>query len=345
MKVLLTHAQFAPDFAGGGEYDTLRIAQHLMNRGVHVRVLTTGQPEMTSFEGIETIRMPMHRYRMNFTVRRVMELAQDVDLIQTFNYHACLASQRAGKRLGKPVVCIVLAVFHRMWRQMRGPLLGRACTAWERFILTRDFSRLVFISEYSRQLGLLHGVSSDRSVVHTPGIEHEDFRPAAEKEDLVLFVGKLEARKGILETLSAARALPDVRFQVVGWGPEAEHLRSKAPANVEFLGFLTGAPLRAAFARASIFLLPSRVEGLPVVFRQAMASGCAIICTLPFEFEGVQLSSLSPEGLVQAIRQLWSAKEQTLAMGRQNVRLSQEYSWDLFTSSLLATYDQVLRER
>ena len=114
---------------------------------------------------------------------------------------------------------------------------------------------------------------------------------------------------------------------------------------MELLGFLTGAPLREVFARASIFLLPSRAEGLPVVLREAMASGCAIICTLPFEFEGVRLSSVSTEGLVQAIRRLWSAKEATRKMGQRNLQQAQAYTWDRFTTSLISVYEDVLRGR
>src|SRR5262245_29689879 len=115
MKVLLTHHYFPPVFAGGGEYVALEIARGLMQRGVDIRVLTTGDPKITEYERIPTERVPVHRYGFNFYYRRIREMARDVDLIQTFNYHACLPSLRAGKRLGKPVVCSILSLWSKEW--------------------------------------------------------------------------------------------------------------------------------------------------------------------------------------------------------------------------------------
>src|SRR5580693_4467204 len=59
MKVLLTHHYFPPDFAGGGEYVVLETARGLLQRGVDVRVLTTGDPRITEYEGIPTVRLPI----------------------------------------------------------------------------------------------------------------------------------------------------------------------------------------------------------------------------------------------------------------------------------------------
>lgn len=341
-NVLLTHERFLPDFAGGGEYIVYKTAQHLRSKGVRVRVLTTGEPGRTSYEGIETIRLPMHRYHLNLAVRQIARL-HDVDLIQTFNYHACLPSLLAGKWLRKPVVCLILGLFHEAWKAMRGPLVGRAFMQWEKFLLTRDFARVIFLSEYSRALGIALGVDSARSIVNSPGIDLHAYQSAAEKEDVVLFVGKLEARKGIDDVLAVARALPQVRFRVIGWGPQEAMVRSMAAPNVELAPFAKGKKLQHAFASARIFLFPS-AETFGLALLEAMASGCAVISTVPLEFAGVLVPTGDHETLVAAVRRLWSNREETRRMGQRNVELAREYTWERYTTSLLATYQEVLQE-
>ena len=66
MKVLITHEKFMPDFAGGGEKLVYEMAKNLQRKGVDVKVLTTGNPKITEYDGIPTIRLPINRFLMNF---------------------------------------------------------------------------------------------------------------------------------------------------------------------------------------------------------------------------------------------------------------------------------------
>ncbi len=342
MKVLFTHELFPPDFAGGGEAFVLEAAQQLQRIGADVRVLTTGDPTIREFEGVPTTRMPVHRYRMNFAVAEIIRHARDVDLIQTFNFHACLPSLLAARWLRKPVVLFVLGVYADTWLEMKGARIGRLYIAWERFLFTRGFSRVAFMSEHSRGMGIALGIPASRTVLARMGLHHEQFSPNEEKDVPVLFVGKFEVRKGVWEVLAVAKALPDVRIRMVGWGPEEEALRREAPPNVEFVGVVKGPDLAREYARASIFLLPSRAEGSPVALNEAMASGCAVVCTLPFEYAGAQLSPGDVTGLATAVRQLASNPQEAHALGARNVELARGRSWEVFAKTMHATYREVL---
>ena len=342
MRVLLTHERFAPDFAGGGEYVALEIAKKLIAEGIDVRVLTTGDPRVTEFQGVPTVRLPIHRYRFNLAVRPIESMARDVDIIHTFNYHACWPSLRAARRAGKPIVCMTMGLFRDAWISMRGPISGRAWMAWERFLLTRPYDKTLFPSDYSRDDGVELGVQPDRALVNPPGIALEDYAPAEPKEDAILFVGKLDVRKGIHELLAAAWELPDARFRIMGWGDREAALRRDAPPNVTFLPFERGEKLRAAFARARIFLAPSKAETFGIALIEAMASGCAIVSTIPLPYEGIRLQTGARDEIISAVRRLWSNRELTERMGRRNVELSRQYTWDRHAKTLVSLYHDLI---
>ena len=342
MKVLLTHHYFPPDFAGGGEYVVLETARGLMRRGVEVQVLTTGDPSIREYEGVPTRRLPIHRYAFNFAFRQILEMARGVDLIQTFNYHACLPSLAAGKRLNKPVVCFILGLCQDAWNHLRTPVFGPLWSAWERHIITRDFTRVVFASEHSRKIGVTMGVREGRALVNCPGIALDNYAPAPEKEDAVFFSGRLDGRRGLDNVLETARALPQVRFRVMGWGPLEKKLGGIAPSNVEVVPFERGEPLQRAFARARIFFLPSRAETFGIALVEAMASGCAVVSSAPVPFEGIRISPNDRDGMVEAVRTLWDDRETSARMGRNNRVLAQQYNWDRYTATTLDTYSRVL---
>jgi glycosyltransferase involved in cell wall biosynthesis len=342
MKVLLTHHYFPPDFAGGGEYVVMKTARGLLERGIDVQVLTTGDPRITEYEGIPTVRLPIHRYAFNLAYSKIRDMARGVDLIQTFNYHACLPSLQAGRQLGKPVVCGILGLCRDAWNNLRTPLFGPVWSAWEKYILTRDFSRVMFFSDSCCDQAAAMGVPAWRSAVNCPGIDLDAYSPAPVKDDVVFFSGRLDGRRGVDNVLATARALPDVQFRMMGWGPSEAKIRKTAPANVEMLKFERGQPLSRAFGKARIFFLPTRAETFGLALVEAMASGCAVISSVDLGFEGVRIRPDDHDGMVQAVRTLWDDRHATARMGHLNVALAQQYNWDRYTERLLTTYSQVL---
>lgn len=344
MKVLLTHQHFFPDFAGGGEYVVFETARHLMRKGIDVRVLTTGDPRIESHESVPTIRLPIHHYRLNWAVRPIAKLAREADLVHTFNYHAALPSRIAGWWTGTPVVCTVLGLFEAAWKEMWGPLWGRGAMAWERFLLRRRYARVLFLSEFSRRRGIALGCPESKALVHTPGIDPDEFDPAHEREDTVLFAGKLERRKGVYDVLRVAEALPEVRFVMLGWGPEEEALKRRAPENL-WIGMQSHrSELIEAFGRARIFFLPSYAETLGVVLLEAMASGCAVVSSIPMDYEGRTVAAGDVPAMIEAIRELWKNPDQADRLGARNVERARAYTADRYVSGLLETYRTVLDE-
>jgi len=129
--------------------------------------------------------------------------------------------------------------------------------------------------------------------------------PRVEREDkAILFIGWLTVSKG-LDVLADAmcilwKEMPEIRLILVGQMPNRETnvfwdwetgeplARKDMPAIlrnllqtgcVEHHPVLLGQDKAEAFARATLFVLPSRSEGMSMAVLEAMASGCPVITT------------------------------------------------------------------
>ncbi|MEP6835247.1 MAG: glycosyltransferase [Gemmatimonas sp.] len=92
----------------------------------------------------------------------------------------------------------------------------------------------------------------------------------------VLFVGRLNAQKGVTNLLDAFARIPDpnVPLQIVGDGPDELLLKAKAAAlgiahRVTWFGALKQPELVPLYQRAAVVAMPSRDEGLGLVAVEA----------------------------------------------------------------------------
>jgi len=345
LKILLTHERFPPDFAGGGEYVVLETARSLIRRGADIQVLTTGDPSIRCYEGVPTKRLAIHRYRMNFVADEIAEAARPCDLILTFNYHACLASLAAARRTNKPVVCTIMGLYQKAWIEMKGYVLGLMWMLLERYQVTRGFDRLLFPSNEALELGVRLGAPRARSLVNFPGIEWPPADLNVDREDVVLFSGKFDVRKGILDLFEVARRLPQVRFRLVCWGEQEGFFRKQAPVNVEFVRFERGRPLQEAFARARIFFMPSHAETFGLALVEAMAAGCAIVSTLPLKFRGVRTEPSDCDAMTQAVSHLWEDRALCQRWGDENRQLASQYTWERNADTVLSVCHEILGQK
>jgi glycosyltransferase involved in cell wall biosynthesis len=99
-----------------------------------------------------------------------------------------------------------------------------------------------------------------------------------------LFCGQMIARKGVDYLLAAfARLGESAHLLLVGREAELPALLAPLPARVreriEYAGFQAPEELPRFFARADVFVLPSRYDGWGVVVNQALGAGLPIICS------------------------------------------------------------------
>ena len=107
------------------------------------------------------------------------------------------------------------------------------------------------------------------------------------KPNLVLFLGRLEAEKGIydlLEAVAAVRAnVPDLRLVCAGEGDRigvARYAERLGIADaVKFTGWVGPSGKRALLEHAAVFALPSYKEALPASLIEAMGAGIPVIAS------------------------------------------------------------------
>jgi phosphatidyl-myo-inositol alpha-mannosyltransferase len=151
---------------------------------------------------------------------------------------------------------------------------------------------VIFASEVQRELHPIAKLSTPVAVL-SPCTDlrrfAEDAQPIERYRDgrlNILFLGRLEARKGAMKLLQAYAGLRrsglPVRLLFAGDGPERAALerfvRDRGVADVVFLGRIEQADVACCYATCDIFCAPSLyAEGFGIVLAEAMASGKPIV--------------------------------------------------------------------
>ncbi len=198
------------------------------------------------------------------------------------------------------------------------------------------------------------------------GVDIDRFRkavPIARWQDgtrNLLFVGRHEPRKGLLELLKAFRILRktgcDCRLLVVGTGPLQREARryvaTRRLKGVEFLGRVSDEEKAQLFRTADIYVSPATGgESFGIVLLEAMAAGTPIVASDIHGYKGVVrrgqeallVAPRQPKLIAAAAAQLLSNDELREAMGAAGVKRAQEFSWERVTAKVDDYYGVVIR--
>jgi len=242
---------------------------------------------------------------------------------------------------------------------------GRLGNALKRFVLRRVDSCSANSQYTSRQVNLL---SPQLNVEIIPmGVDPVSF--STEKKvtvrktlgidgEFLLFVGRLVPEKGPLYLLKALplvlERFPRAQLVLAGGGTQRQELERLAEDlsithAVRFLGRIPHRELACYYSAADVFVGPSLVEGLGIVFLEAAASGLPIVGSrvggvtdiLIDGITGIEVEPANSRQLAEAIIHLLDNSElrRTLAnTARQHVE--QHFTW----RQVALCYDRLLRE-
>ena len=177
---------------------------------------------------------------------------------------------------------------------------------------------------------------------------------------LLLFVGRLEPRKGLDVLVRAWLRLrtrrPDVRLCVMGEGPERQRCQQVVPPalrpEVLFVGSVHESEKSRYHASADVYVAPNLGgESFGIVLLEAMAAGLPVVASDIPGFRSVMADGregrLVPPGdaaaLATALDALLVNDKLRRAMAAEGRRRAREYDWSVVTRQLIDVYHHVIR--
>jgi phosphatidylinositol alpha-1,6-mannosyltransferase len=176
---------------------------------------------------------------------------------------------------------------------------------------------------------------------------------------VLLSVGRLVPRKGfdaVLRSVAAlARKFPNLRYILIGDGPERQHLQDEAAAlgileRVLMLGRADDAMKWAAYDRCDLFVMPNRAlngtdwEGFGIVFVEAARAGRAVVAgksggvadAVVDGRTGLLVDPDDPDALTQAVHRLLADDVERAHMAQAAARFaSQRFTTEALRGALM----------
>jgi glycosyltransferase involved in cell wall biosynthesis len=219
---------------------------------------------------------------------RKLHRSQPIDLIHA---HAPLpcghTAMLLSAELGLPYVVSVHGLDAFSTNQIRGRG-GEWCRRVSQRVY-RSSKRVICVSEHVREEVLRGTGRSCRTSVVYNGVDPDLFSPGQDKPTAgpaILAIGDLIPIKGFDVLLRAfatvASEFPTLTVQIIGEGPELSNLRAlsqqfQLTRRVSFLERQSRQQVAEAMRRCTLFVLPSRYEGLGCVYLEAMSVGTPVI--------------------------------------------------------------------
>jgi phosphatidylinositol alpha-1,6-mannosyltransferase len=239
---------------------------------------------------------------------------------------------------------------------------------WSNAVIVESISECRAISK--------RGVSNryDRMRRIPPGVDTDSFRPdkadpelrkrygAGEDDKVLLYVGRLAARKGVDALLDVFAKVvgeyPECVLVIVGDGPNREALQSQARQlgvadRVTFALEVPFPVLQGLYATADLYVMHSLWEGWGLIFAEAMASGTPCVTTdvggvpemIRDGVDGYVVKLHEKDRMAGRIVRLLRDEELRAGMSRRcHRRMLDMFSWNVIAADTERLYREVLAD-
>lgn len=196
-------------------------------------------------------------------------------------------------------------------------------------------------------------------------VEHRVFDISGEVT--LVTTSRLVHKNAIDDVIRALAFLPDsTHFSIYGIGPDENELKAltknlDVERRVEFKGFINHSELPRVLSECSIFIRPSRSEGMGISFVESMAAGLPVIATqeggiADFLFDakrnpgkettGWAVDRDSPEQIAEAVKEILENPEQVARVTAAAKKLvSENYDWDIIAAKMKTLFDRLFEKR
>lgn len=360
----------------------LALGQALKNEGFDVAVaaLATGAEAKIREAGLRFVPMPFRPGGRNpaeeaSTVAAIAALyrRERPDLVHHVTIKPVLYGSLVARALRVPAAVNAVSglgyVFiERPGDGVRHRALREAIKATYRVSLSSPRSRTIFQNPDDRYTFESAGLIKRHQTVMVKGsgvdLTRFQAEPLPEGPPLVVLPARMLKDKGVIEFVEAAkivrRRLPEARFALVGGVdqqnptgiPEAQLQQWHASGEVEWWGHQSDMP--QVFAKASLVVLPSYREGLPLALAEAAATARACVATdvpgcrdvVRHGENGWLTRPRDAEGLAATLLEALSSRDELRQRGLAGRAMAErELSKPAVVGQTLAVYRELLGRR
>jgi len=373
LRICMICSEFPPSCAGIGKR-VYSLSKTLIKQGHLVTVLTRGKffrETKIRIEGINVIELPfiafpppLHLvYHGYFVNKKLREMQNDFDVI---HLHTPLVPKIT---VSLPKVVQV----HSLWMEEikyfkdAKDTYSLAVRMFKNQVInsekvTLDQANAVIIySEHENKLLQLYKINLPKLHIINGAVDSESasLKKITKKYDVV-FVGRLNPRKGVKEIMQAAsliaKEIPSVKFLIIGNGNsrnwmEAQVERNKLQNNFTFLGFIPNKKVTSFLIQSRISIVPSRYEPFGIVTGEAMAVGLPVVGTKVGGIKSMVLDGVTGylvnvgdyKLLAKKVVYLLQHPEKAVQMGCSGkIRISKYFNEDVIVAQFESAYKEII---
>ncbi len=373
LRIAMIGQRSIPATYGGVERAVEELGARLVERGHSVTAFCwRADRSPKTYRGIVNRNVPAipGKHLRAFSQSVVATVAALSGAYDVVHFHAMGPALCAPLLRLRPSCRIVATVQGRDDRRSKwGPIAQRiirigawstARVAHETIVVSRQLEEDYRI-EFDRESTYIpNGVDDPGPVIGTEELERMDLKP----NGYFLYVGRLVPEKGI-DMISAAYSLVDADLPMVIVGSaagtnsyvEAMRTAARGDSRVQFVGERRGEALRQLYSNARAVVMPSHLEGLPIVLLEAVSFGTAVVCSDIAPILEVVGTTSRPgarifrdgdvHGFAEALRENLSDSDDEIEAETTRLRreVLQTFSWAGVTDRTEAVYADAVASR
>lgn len=328
---------------GGGHRDIFEHLNRLLERGHEVSLYTLGEPP-DWFD----LRAPVHSFEYYDELVDALAPLEAIKVATWWNTAAPVWQASVLHGIAAYFVQDIETSYYPDDERTRHAVIDSYRPEF-RYMTISSWNR-----ERLRELGL------DAELI-PPGIDLENFRPLADvqrREDMVLAIGRTNPLKNLPLTIDAWRALGDgvgegaetqARPELCLFGIEPELATAPGMRHVQAP---SDEQVNELFNEATVFIQTSTHEGFALPPLEAMAAGCAVVCTdahgnRDFCVDGE--NCLMPEATIEhvsaALARLLADPQLRARLGSAGIETAKPYAWERRIDALEQFFEELARPR
>lgn len=364
-------------YPGGVNLHVANLAEQFAKEGHRVRIIAPCSRKTEQFGADKLIPLgwsiPLHTAgttarivlspRLTSKVIPILE-RENFDLLH-FHEPFCPTLPTTILRNSSAVNVATFHAFHGNRRVIGVSSADRLYTIFNRYVRKRWMSRLdakIAVSQAALEFISKH-FPGDYNIIPN-GIDLQTFNPSVKPleqydDDYVniLFVGRMEKRKGLKYLISAYSKLkwdyPKIRLLIVGPGnmdaDSARLLGERNPPDVVVAGNVHHHELPRYYRTADIYCSPATgKESFGIVLLEGMATRSAVVASNIIGYAGVMSDGVQgflvppkdDDALASKLAQLIEDEALRKAMANRGLAHVQEFSWDKVAARVMRVYEE-----